>query len=83
MLHFASVNLFSNISRLHLSNKVILGGEEKNQHSVHKNSESEGVWRFGFHTATCCGCIPQLNDWCDSWEVTFCSLRIHDDLDVD
>ncbi|ETN72256.1 fructosamine kinase, partial [Necator americanus] len=27
----------------------------------------QGVKQFGFHTSTCCGFIPQNNEWCDDW----------------
>ena len=23
--------------------------------------------QFGFHVPTCCGRIPQANEWCDDW----------------
>lgn len=42
--------------------------------SVHKHEDDDSeapafVSQFGFHTTTCCGFIPQNNDWKDNWVV--------------
>jgi len=28
------------------------------------------VTQFGFHETTCCGYLPQDNEWCDDWVVS-------------
>lgn len=40
-----------------------VGGQEK---------ASEPVTQFGFHVPTCCGYLPQMNEWCNDWVVKCC-----------
>ncbi|CAJ0952767.1 unnamed protein product, partial [Mesorhabditis belari] len=41
-----------------------------------KKTEDEGESRFGFHTTTCCGAIPLVNDFVESWPQFFVQNRI-------
>lgn len=61
---------------MHLHNESL-----KNQgNSVHKSkddSESpDYVSQFGFHCTTCCGYIPQNNEWKDDWVVSMSFVKI-------
>ncbi|XP_069809927.1 ketosamine-3-kinase-like [Dendropsophus ebraccatus] len=38
------------------------------------------VERFGFHTSTCCGYIPQENSWQEDWVTFFTSQRLQPQL---
>uniref|UniRef100_A0A8C0E3W6 protein-ribulosamine 3-kinase n=1 Tax=Balaenoptera musculus TaxID=9771 RepID=A0A8C0E3W6_BALMU len=40
------------------------------------------VTKFGFHTVTCCGFIPQVNDWQDDWPTFFTQHRLQAQLDL-
>lgn len=40
-----------------------VGGQEKTV---------ESVTQFGFHIPTCCGYLPQMNEWCENWVVKHC-----------
>ncbi|PKU34457.1 fructosamine-3-kinase [Limosa lapponica baueri] len=45
-------------------------------------SESQYVDKFGFHTATCCGYIPQVNEWQSDWPSFFIRHRLQAQLDL-
>lgn len=32
--------------------------------------------RFGYDIPTCCGALPQVNDWCDDWVIFFARNRL-------
>lgn len=65
------------LARMHLHNESL-----KNQgKSVHKSKDddSEGpthVSQFGFHCTTCCGYIPQKNEWKDNWVEFYSQHRL-------
>ncbi|XP_075435784.1 ketosamine-3-kinase-like isoform X2 [Ascaphus truei] len=40
------------------------------------------VEKFGFHTVTCCGYIPQVNEWHPDWATFFTSQRLQPQLDL-
>ncbi|XP_061702842.1 ketosamine-3-kinase [Syngnathoides biaculeatus] len=68
-----SKQLGEQLADLHLHNKRQLQKVSKEQHTVGKGAgQSEGAFvdKFGFFTCTCCGYIPQDNEWQDDW-VTF------------
>lgn len=49
--------------------------------SVHKHEDDDSgapsyVSQFGFHCTTCCGYIPQENNWKDNWVVSI-KMRIY------
>lgn len=37
-----------------------------------QNSNRVGVTRFGFDVETCCGYLPQTNQWRDDWVQFYC-----------
>ncbi|ROL53087.1 Ketosamine-3-kinase [Anabarilius grahami] len=65
-----SSKLGEQLADLHLYNKRQIEQQNKEQQTVGKGSgqsEVEIANRFGFHVNTCCGYIPQVNDWQDDW----------------
>ncbi|KAB7502565.1 Fructosamine-3-kinase [Armadillidium nasatum] len=74
-LEFRSIGRKANllgdqIARLHMHN---IEQKEKDKSSEQYVGAPENtdppryVSKFGFHSVTCCGYIPQSNDWCDDW----------------
>lgn len=59
------------ICRLHLHNRL-LKNEDSRVGSSERQKEGglEIVNQFGFHTTTCCGRIPQNNEWSKDWVVS-------------
>ena len=55
--------------RLHLHNEEQAKLLTKCSGSVHQPDGVEYVERFGFHTTTCCGYLPQDNAWEHDWLV--------------
>ncbi|OGM41991.1 hypothetical protein ABOM_009497 [Aspergillus bombycis] len=50
--------------------------------AVHQNSTSP-TGKFGFHTTTYSGNLPQINEWEDSWEVFFTkNMKMALDLEI-
>uniref|UniRef100_A0A672M425 protein-ribulosamine 3-kinase n=1 Tax=Sinocyclocheilus grahami TaxID=75366 RepID=A0A672M425_SINGR len=45
-------------------------------------SEIQLANKFGFHVATCCGYIPQVNDWQDDWVSFFAQQRLQYQLSL-
>ena len=55
---------------LHLHNSLLLKRRRLNNGRVGSSVDTEnGVRQFGFDCATCCGFLPQKNEWADDWEV--------------
>ncbi|RLV97010.1 hypothetical protein DV515_00012215 [Chloebia gouldiae] len=44
--------------------------------------EVQFVDQFGFHTVTCCGYLPQVNNWCSDWVSFFARQRIQPQMDL-
>lgn len=63
------------LADLHLYNKRQLEKLNKEQQTVGAGQgEFDAVVKFGFGVTTCCGYIPQENDWQENW-VTFYSRQ--------
>ncbi|RLV90221.1 hypothetical protein DV515_00014530 [Chloebia gouldiae] len=45
-------------------------------------TEVQFVDQFGFHTVTCCGYLPQVNDWQSDWVSFFARQRIQPQMDM-
>ncbi|CAJ1075191.1 Ketosamine-3-kinase [Xyrichtys novacula] len=79
-LDMRSLNKFSKqlgeqLADMHMHNKRQLEKLSKEQQTVGKGagqSEVAAVEKFGFHGTTCCGYLPQDNEWMEDW-VTFLS----------
>ncbi|XP_064531778.1 fructosamine-3-kinase [Pseudopipra pipra] len=80
-----SSKLGEQIAELHLYNQK-LGEKLRSEGStIGKGAghcESQYVAKFGFHTATCCGYIPQVNEWHSDWPSFFIRHRLQAQLDM-
>lgn len=54
------------IARVHMQNVNL----ETRSNRISEKSQMEYVQNFGFHTTTCCGYIPQENEWNEDWVVS-------------
>ncbi|MFH4979974.1 hypothetical protein AB6A40_006683 [Gnathostoma spinigerum] len=75
------------LAKMHLHNSSLLAAKEKESGFIGASSESEDetlkpVTQFGFHTTTCCGFIPQKNDWNDDWVEFFAQNRLKPQVDL-
>ncbi|XP_061411991.1 ketosamine-3-kinase-like [Lethenteron reissneri] len=73
------------LAEMHLHNRKIgerLHKEEKTIGKVPEQEDVEYVDKFGFHTATSCGYIPQLNEWQEDWVTFFSRQRLQLQLDM-
>ncbi|CAO4372076.1 unnamed protein product [Caenorhabditis nigoni] len=79
------------LARMHKTNSdLLLAGERRSrllsfnseisEDSVHLEQE-EGTAKFGFHVPTCCGRIPQENEWTDDWTKFFICHRLKPQID--
>ncbi|XP_064226251.1 ketosamine-3-kinase-like [Aotus nancymaae] len=76
MRHLSShaVKLGAQLANLHLENKKHGEMLLKEVGTVGRGGGQEErpfVDRFGFDLVTCCGCLPQVNDWQEGWVVFF------------
>ncbi|XP_075025921.1 fructosamine-3-kinase isoform X2 [Calonectris borealis] len=80
-----SSKLGEQIADLHLYNQKLGERLRKEGNTIGKgagHSESQYVDKFGFHTATCCGYIPQVNEWQSDWPSFFIRHRLQAQLDL-
>ncbi|XP_060090685.1 ketosamine-3-kinase-like [Heteronotia binoei] len=72
------------LADLHLHNQKLQEKLKKNASTVGKVEETDVqvVERFGFHTVTCCGYLPQVNDWQQDWVTFFARQRIQPQMDM-
>lgn len=73
------------VADLHLYNQK-LGDQLREEASTvgrrAEDAEPQHVTKFGFHTVTCCGFIPQVNAWQDDWPTFFTQHRLQAQLDL-
>ncbi|XP_043202059.1 ketosamine-3-kinase-like isoform X1 [Amphibalanus amphitrite] len=64
-----AAQLGEQIARMHLHNGAALAKEEAHSSRVGASQKHAAapVSQFGFPVPTCCGRIPQANQWCDDW----------------
>ncbi|XP_032033833.2 fructosamine-3-kinase [Hylobates moloch] len=70
---------------LHLYNQKLrekLKEEENTVGQGGEGAEPQYVNKFGFHKVTCCGFIPQVNEWQDDWPTFFARHRLQAQLDL-
>lgn len=64
------------LAGMHLHNESL----KNSDNSVHNNSEDSEtpvyIGQFGFHCTTCCGYIPQKNEWKEDWVAFFAQHRL-------
>ncbi|VDM84814.1 unnamed protein product [Strongylus vulgaris] len=74
------VQLGSQLARMHKHNEDCLKAAEHSEGFVGGDYKTgnykQGVNQFGFHTTTCCGFIPQNNEWSDDWASFFVRNRL-------
>ncbi|XP_069866097.1 fructosamine-3-kinase [Dipodomys merriami] len=73
------------IADLHLFNQKLREKLQQRENTVgHRaeGAEPQYVSKFGFHTVTFCGFIPQVNDWQDDWPSFFTQHRLQAQLDL-
>ncbi|XP_015280367.1 PREDICTED: ketosamine-3-kinase [Gekko japonicus] len=76
--------LGTQLADLHLHNQKLEEKLKKNASTIGKAEQTDGqfVERFGFHTVTCCGYLPQVNDWQEDWVTFFARQRIQPQMDM-
>ncbi|VDN86036.1 unnamed protein product [Brugia pahangi] len=61
---------------MHMHNAYLLKEKERASSFIGgQEKATEPIIQFGFHVPTCCGYLPQMNEWCDDWV----TLLKHDD----
>ncbi|XP_076453176.1 fructosamine-3-kinase-like isoform X2 [Babylonia areolata] len=63
-----AATLGDQLARLHRHNAELAAKNTAGAQSVHKGSGARAVKEFGFPVTTCCGYIPQNNEWTSTWE---------------
>ncbi|XP_074602848.1 ketosamine-3-kinase-like [Brevipalpus obovatus] len=65
------------LGNLHLDNIILEKREKKLENWIGKpEPERNFVKEFGFHTVTCCGRIPLVNDWHEDWVSFYARNRL-------
>ncbi|XP_029913584.1 ketosamine-3-kinase [Myripristis murdjan] len=80
-----SKQLGEQLADLHLHNKRQLDKQNKEQKTVGKGagqSEMPVAEKYGFHVTTCCGYIPQNNEWQDDWVAFYSQQRLQHQLNL-
>jgi fructosamine-3-kinase len=65
-LRSLSQRLGEEVAKMHMQNVSL----ESKANRISDKVPAEYVAQFGFHTTTCCGFIPQENEWNDDWVVS-------------
>lgn len=69
-LRSLSGRLGDDIAKMHLQNLLL---ENRSYSNIADKPQTEYVSKFGFHTTTCCGYLPQENEWHEDWVVSITS----------
>ncbi|XP_039595855.1 ketosamine-3-kinase isoform X1 [Polypterus senegalus] len=80
-----SAKLGEQLADLHLHNLRLKQKLQKGEQTVGQGpgqSQLQHTDEFGFHTVTCCGYIPQVNDWHSDWVTFFTQHRIQHQLNL-
>ncbi|NWX31409.1 KT3K kinase, partial [Notiomystis cincta] len=78
-----SALLGTQLADLHLHNQQLREMMKKERNRVGQGQmEVQFVDRFGFHTVTCCGYLPQVNNWHSDWVSFFARQRIQPQMDL-
>ncbi|XP_072530665.1 ketosamine-3-kinase [Salminus brasiliensis] len=76
-----STRLGEQLADLHLHNKRQKEKRDKAEQTVGKSQSDDPVIdQFGFHKPTCCGYIPQVNDWQADWVSFYAQQRLQHQL---
>ncbi|RVE69638.1 hypothetical protein OJAV_G00079540 [Oryzias javanicus] len=80
-----SKQLGEQLADLHLHNQTLQEKLRKEQQTVGKGasqSEVAVVEKFGFDVATCCGYLPQQNEWQSDWVAFYSQQRLQHQLNM-
>ncbi|XP_012695195.1 ketosamine-3-kinase [Clupea harengus] len=75
-----SAQLGEHLADLHLHNQKQREKQSKEEQTVGKGSEVPVIDKFGFHVPTCCGYLPQNNDWQDDWVAFYAQQKLGQQL---
>ncbi|XP_029456138.1 ketosamine-3-kinase-like [Rhinatrema bivittatum] len=85
-LNYYAAELGEQLADLHLHNQKLGRKLWKERATIGKpgvNSEAvQFVDQFGFHAVTCCGFIPQVNEWQSDWVTFFTRQRLQPQMDL-
>ncbi|CAD7668443.1 unnamed protein product [Nyctereutes procyonoides] len=80
-----AARLGTQLADLHLENKRLGETLRKEASTVGKGGgqvDRAFVDKFGFDVVTCCGYLPQVNDWQDDWVTFYARQRIQPQMDM-
>ncbi|XP_045381751.1 ketosamine-3-kinase isoform X1 [Lemur catta] len=80
-----AAQLGAQLADLHLDNKKLGESLLKEAGTVGRgggHTERPFVERFGFDVVTCCGYLPQVNDWQQDWVEFYARQRIQPQMDM-
>ncbi|XP_029363738.1 ketosamine-3-kinase [Echeneis naucrates] len=80
-----SKQLGEQLADLHLHNKRKMEKLMKEQQTVGKGAgqgEMNAIEKFGFSVTTCCGYLPQNNEWQDDWVTFYSQQRLQQQLNM-
>ncbi|XP_062846921.1 ketosamine-3-kinase [Trichomycterus rosablanca] len=80
-----SAQLGEQLAELHLHNKRLKERQDRGEQTVGKGSgqsEVPVIEKFGFHVQTCCGYIPQVNEWQTDWVSFYSQQRLQHQLSL-
>nr|BAT46493.1 fructosamine 3 kinase related protein [Tokudaia muenninki] len=84
-LNSHAAKLGTQLADLHLENKRLGERLQKEAGTVGKGgaqAERQYVDQFGFDVVTCCGYLPQVNDWQKDWVTFYARQRIQPQIDM-
>ncbi|XP_032285888.1 ketosamine-3-kinase-like [Phoca vitulina] len=85
LFHSHAAKLGTQLADLHLDNKRLGETLQKEAGTVGKGGgqvERPFVDQFGFDVVTCCGYLPQVNDWQEDWVTFYARQRIQPQMDM-
>uniref|UniRef100_A0A0A9Z4E9 protein-ribulosamine 3-kinase n=1 Tax=Lygus hesperus TaxID=30085 RepID=A0A0A9Z4E9_LYGHE len=71
-LRSLSSRLGEDLAKMHMQNVLL----ESRGNRITDKPAADYVAQFGFNTTTCCGYIPQENEWNDDWVAFFSQQRL-------
>ncbi|XP_004621122.1 ketosamine-3-kinase [Sorex araneus] len=79
-----AAKLGSQLADLHLENKKLGDTLHKEASTVGKGGQLDRpfVNQFGFDVVTCCGYLPQVNDWQEDWVAFYTQQRIQPQMNM-
>lgn len=80
-----AAKLGAQLAALHLDNKKLGERLQKEAGTVGRGGgqvEQPFVDQFGFDVVTCCGYLPQVNDWQKDWVAFYAQQRIQPQMDM-